>query len=135
MKKLSIVFGMMMIFAVAAIGTSAQSKVDVRFQKGKTIGYYNGAIRGRQYIDYVLRAKGGQTLRVVFAKSTGAPVYFNVARLGSEVAISDDARQSQSFKGQLPEDGAYIVRVYMDKADRIRNATARFRIGFSIEVE
>jgi hypothetical protein len=135
MKKLTIVFGMMMIFAVAAIETSAQSQVNVRFAAGKTTGYYNGSIRGAKYIDYVMRAKGGQTLRVVFTKRSGAPVYFNVLRSGSEVAISDEARQSQSFRGELPEDGTYVVRVYMEKADRLNNKTSSYRIGFSIEVE
>lgn len=135
MKKLSIVFGMMMIFAVAAIGTSAQSKVDVRFQKGKTIGYYNGSIRGEKYIDYVMRAKGGQTLRVVLTKRSGSPTYFNVLRPGSDVAIADDARESQSWKGELPVDGNYVVRVYLAKADRLANRAGAFKVGFSIEVE
>lgn len=127
--------GLLAVFGFASIEVTAQSKVNVRFAAGKTTGYYNGSIRGAKYIDYAMRAKAGQTLRVVFAKKTGAPVYFNVMRSGSEVAISDDARQSQSFRGELPDDGTYVVRVYMEKADRLRNRTASYRIGFSIEVE
>jgi hypothetical protein len=135
MKKILMLMGLLAVFGFASIEATAQSKVNVRFAAGKTTGYYNGSIRGAKYIDYVMRAKGGQTLRVVFTKKTGAPVYFNVLRPGSDVAISDEARQSQSFRGELPEDGAYVVRVYMEKADRLRNRTATYRIGFSIEVE
>ncbi len=135
MQKISIFIGLAIVLGLAVSSSSAQSKVNVRFQKGKTIGYYNGSIRGAGYKDYTLRAKGGQTLRVVFTRKSGAPVYFNVLRSGSEVAISEDARQTQSFRGELPEDGVYVVRVYMEKADRLRNRLATFRIGFSIEVE
>lgn len=135
MKKLSIILGLMMILEAAAIGTSGQSKVNVRFSPGKTIGFYNGSIRGAKYVDYMMRAKGGQTLRVVLTKRSGAPSYFNVLRPGSEVAIADDARQSQSWKGVLPEDGSYVVRVYMEKADRLNNKAANYKVGFSIEVE
>lgn len=134
MKQFAIILGLIAVFGFTA-GASAQSKVNVRFAPGKTIGYYNGTIKGAKYIDYVLRAKAGQTLRVTFPKNTGAPVYFNVMRSGSQEAMSDDARESQSFRGLLPDDGAYVVRVYMAKADRLNNKTSNFRIGFSIEVE
>ena len=135
MKKLSIILGIMMILGVGAMSTSAQSKVNVRFSPGKTIGYYNGSVKGAKYIDYVMRAKGGQTLRVVLTKRSGSPTYFNVLRSGSEVAIADDARESQSWKGELPEDGDYVVRVYLAKADRLANRTGAYKVGFSIEVE
>lgn len=134
-RTIAIWGGLATILLVGSLVANAQSKVNVRFQAGKTTGYYNGSIRGGRYIDYLMRAKGGQRLSVVFTKTTGAPVYFNVLRSGSDVAISDDARQSTSFKGELPEDGTYVVRVYMEKADRLNNRSATFRIRFSIEVE
>jgi hypothetical protein len=115
--------------------TSAQTKVDVRFKPGSTMGFYNGSIRGERYIDYQVRAKGGQTLRVQLTPRSGAPTYFNVIRPGSDVAIADDAREVTSWKGVLPEDGIYVVRVYMAKADRLARRAANFKIGFSAEVE
>lgn len=135
MKKLVIIFGLMLVFGVAASEASAQSKVNVRFGAGKTMGYYNGSVRGQKYIDYVMVAKGGQTLRVQIQKRSGAPVYFNVLRPGSDVAIADDARDTQSWKGILPEDGTYVVRLYVAKADRLANRTGAYKVGFSIEVE
>jgi len=135
MKKFTTTIGMLLVLGVAAVAANAQTKVNVRFSPGKTIGYYNGSVRGARYIDYVMRAKGGQTLRVVLTKRSGAPTYFNVLPAGSEVAIADDARESQSWKGVLQSDGSYVVRVYLAKADRLANRTGAFKVGFSIEVE
>jgi hypothetical protein len=135
MKRYSILAGLFLILGAATVATSAQTKVNVRFSPGKTIGSYNGSVRGAKFIDYVMVAKGRQTLRVVLTKRSGVPTYFNVLRSGSDVAIADDARDSQSWKGVLPEDGKYVVRVFVAKADRLANRTGAFKVGFSIEVE
>jgi hypothetical protein len=135
MKKLFLVIGFLLFFVVASVEINAQAKVNVQFKPGSYIGFYNGSVRGDRYIDYVMRAKGGQTLRVQMQKRSGAPAYFNVLRPGSEVAIADDAREAQSWTGVLPEDGSYVVRVYLAKADRLANRTGAYKVGFSIEVE
>lgn len=133
MKKKAIWIGILGLFMFVASEANAQSKVNVRFAAGKSSGSYNGAIRGAKYVDYVFRAKSGQILGVNISNNRGAPVYFNVLRSGSAVAISDDARQLQTFRGGLPDDGVYAVRVYMEKADRLRNRSASFRVSFTIE--
>lgn len=126
---------MIVVLGVAAGEASAQSKVNVRFKAGTTMGYYNGSVKGAKYIDYVMVAKAGQTLRVQLQKRSGSPTYFNVLRSGSEVAIADDAREVESWKGVLAENGSYVVRVYLAKADRLANRTGSYKVGFSIEVE
>ena len=135
MKVILIVCSLLIAFVSFASEAEGQTKVNVRFARGKTTGSYTGSIRGQRYTDYVLRAKGGQTLRVVLTKRSGAPVYFNVLPSGSDVAIADDARQSTSWRGVLPNDGTYVVRVYMEKADRQNNRSSSFNVRFSIEVE
>lgn len=135
MKKLAVLIGLITVFALAPSESYGQSRVNVRFARGQSTGSYNGAIRGRKYIDYALKAKEGQILSATLSNNKGAPVYFNVIRLGSEVAISDEARQCRAFKGALPEDGTFVVRVYMEKADRLRNRPASYRIRFRIESE
>ncbi len=87
MKTFLIACTLLIAFFAFAPETEAQTKVNVRFARGKTTGSYNGSIRGQRYMDYVLRARAGQTLRVVLTKRSGAPVYFNVLPSGSEVAI------------------------------------------------
>lgn len=135
MKKITLAFSIFFVLGFLAVQTSAQTKVNVRFKKGMTTGTYNGSIRGERYTDYVFRAKAGQTLRVVLTQRSGAPALFNVLQSGSDVAIDDDARQTTSYRGELPEDGSYVVRVYMEKGDRQNRRSASFRIAFSIEVE
>lgn len=133
MKKLTIIVGLILAFGILSLESSAQTKVNVRFRTGTTTGSYVGSIRGARYIDYVLRAKGGQSLRVQLTRRSGAPPYFNVLPSGSEVAIADDARQATSYEGELPSDGVYVVRVYMEKGDRTNGRTSNFRISFRIE--
>lgn len=133
--KVSIVLGLLIVFGAGSVATRAQTKVNVRFKPGTTTGNYNGSIRGERYLDYVVVAKRGQTFRAQLRQKAGAPAYFNVQRQSSPVAIADDARETDTWKGPLPEDGAYVVRVYMGKADRLNRKTSTFQIGFSVEVE
>jgi hypothetical protein len=135
MRKIAMMVGLLMVLGAASMAANAQSKVNVRFKKGTTLGSYNGSITGARYIDYVMKASGGQTLRVVLTKRSGAPAVFNVLPYGSDVAIADDARQSTSWKGVLPSNGTYVVRVYLEKGDRQNGRSSSFKIGFSIEVE
>lgn len=132
MKKISFVIALAFVFAIGAIEASAQSKVNVRFARGASSVTVSGSIRGERYIDYVLKASGGQFLTVVLTKRSGAPALFNILPLGSEVAISDDARQSTNWTGELPNDGTYVVRVYMEKGDRQNGRSSSYRISFRI---
>lgn len=134
-KKFSILIGILVALGIGVLAIPAQTQVNVRFKPGTTVGHYNGTIRGERYLDYVLRANAGQTLRIQLQQKTGAPTYFNVQRSGTPVAIADDARETESWKGVLAADGIYVVRVYMAKADRLKRKTSTFQIGFSIEVE
>lgn len=135
LRKIAIVLGFTVILAVGTVAASAQTKVNVRFKPGTTIGNYNGSIRGERYLDYVIIAKKGQTLRAQLIQKSGAPAYFNIMRKGSDVAIADDARETESYRGALPANGAYVVRVYMAKADRLSRKSSTFKMSFSVEVE
>ncbi len=132
MKKLATMLALAFVISLGASEINAQSKVNVRFARGASSATVSGTIRGGRYIDYVLKASGGQYLTVVLNKRSGAPALFNVLPLGSEVAIADDARQSTNWSGELPNDGTYVVRVYLEKADRLANRSSSFRLSFRI---
>ncbi len=134
-KELSILTGILVAVGMVSVVISAQTQVYVRFKPGTTMGHYNGTIRGERYLDYVLSAKAGQTLRIRLQQKSGAPAFFNVQRSGEPEAIAADAKETQSWKGVLPNDGPYVVRVYMARADRLSRKSSTFQIGFSIEVE
>lgn len=122
------------IVAFVSMGeASAQSKVNVSFRRGATVGTYNGSIRGDRYVDYLLRGNAGQTMTVKLIRRSGEYPYFNVLPDGSDVAIADNAREVTEWSGELPETGVFAIRVYMGKAGRLANRTANFRISISIK--
>ncbi len=48
-------------------------------------------------------------------------------------AIADDARDTTKWSGQLPEDGTYIVRVFLVRAEARRNKTpVKFSLRISV---
>ena len=64
-------------------------------------------------MDYVIRASAGQTMTVDFKAGKGA-AYFNVLPPGSTgEAIFVGSSEGNHFKGELPSDGDYTIRVYL----------------------
>ncbi len=45
----------------------AQERVDIRFEPGATSTTINGAVRGDEFIDYIVNARGGQEMVVSLA--------------------------------------------------------------------
>jgi hypothetical protein len=134
-RILPIAVGMLVVIGACSAAAGAQTKVKVRFKPGTTTGNYSGSIRGERYLDYLIVAKRGQVLLVRLKQKAGARAYFNVQRSGSPAAISEEARETESWKGVLPEDGTYVIRVYMAKADRLSRKKSSFQVWFSVEVE
>ena len=132
-KRGIILFGMTMLMGgIFAAAAAAQSTVNVRFRAGTSSATYNGTVRGDGYVDYALSASGGQTMSVTLTRTSGADVYFNVLRKGSEVAIADDAREVTSWSGTLDSTDTYVVRVYMPKSSRLAKRTAGFRVKIGV---
>jgi len=121
------------ILVFSSTSVSAQSTVTVWFKDGATSASYNGSIKGSKYIDYRVSARAGQTMTVKLTGRSGEPPYFNVVKRGSDVAIADDARETTEWTGEIPENGAYVVRVLIAKAGRLANRTSNFRVTISID--
>jgi hypothetical protein len=126
---------------IAALGlsalttASAQDRVDIRFKPGATSTTINGTIRGSEYIDYVLNARGGQKM-VVSLAVTGTnghgSAYFNILPAGKDyggpyTGSSDDDRRAEIT---VPSDGDWAIRVYLMGNDRDTDKT----VGYSIDV-
>jgi membrane-bound inhibitor of C-type lysozyme len=129
-------FGVIAIFVITAFGSvivSGQSTVNVRFRPGANSATLTGSIKGRRYIDYLVRARADQRMTVKLERRSGEPAYFNVVKQGGEVAIADDAIEVTEWTGDLPSDGTYAIRVYMGKAGRLAGRTSNFRISFTID--
>jgi len=113
----------------------AQERVDIRFKPGATSTTINGTVRGDEYIDYVVNARGGQTM-VLSLAVTGTnghgSAYFNILPAGQDyggpyTGSSDDDRRAQVT---VPHDGDWAIRVYLMGNDRDTGKT----VGYSIDV-
>jgi hypothetical protein len=108
------------LFACLLAGTlltttalTAEATKPIQFAKGKSSAAVSGKIKGSDDVDYTLRASTGQTMTVDFKASKGA-AYFNVLPPGSTgEAIFIGSNEGNHFKGVLPSDGDYTIRVYL----------------------
>ena len=92
---------------------TAEAAKQIAFGKGKSSASVSGKVQGSNDVDYVIRASAGQTLTVDFKAGKGA-AYFNVLPPGSTgEAIFVGSSAGNHFKGTLPSDGDYTIRVYL----------------------
>jgi len=113
----------------------AQERVDIRFKPGATSTTINGTVRGDEYVDYVVNARGGQKM-VVSLAVTGTnghgSAFFNILPAGRDyggpyTGSSDDDRRAEIA---VPHDGDWAIRVYLMGNDRDTDKT----VGYSIDV-
>jgi len=119
--------------AAGVQAAAAPRQQEVRFDAGTSATSITGQIRGDEGVDYLVRARAGQTLTVSF-KPSNPMAYFNVLPPGSDEAlfVGSSAADGSLFMTQLPRDGVYTVRVYLMRAAARRNETARYTMGVSV---
>jgi hypothetical protein len=122
---------MLPLIGAWAAGGSRQE--EVRFDAGTSATSIAGQIRGDEGVDYLVRARAGQTLTVSF-KPSNPMAYFNVLPPDSDEAlfVGSSAADGSLFMTQLPGDGVYTVRVYLMRAAARRSETARYTLGVSV---
>ena len=129
--------------AKAGFGSAAHSSAPaqqvspVQFPHGQDHATVNGAVRGDEYHDYVLRARAGQTLSAhltVEGSNGDGTVYFNVLPPGSEGEAIFNGSTSPDGRGrvELPESGDYRLRVYLMGNDRDADKTVGYHVNISI---
>lgn len=103
----------------------------VRFAEGETGTTLDGTLRGRDIVDYRLRAEAGQTMIVALTPESPA-TYFNIIAPGeTEVAFFIGSAEGNSYVGRLPETGDYTIRVY-----QVRSAARRGEVAtYALDVE
>lgn len=116
--------------------THAQMVSNVEVQKGNFATTVGGSITGNTYMDYRLGAKAGQKMSVDLAV-TGTDghgsAYFNILPPGSDgVAIYVGSIYGNHATIDLPEDGAYTIRVYLMGNDRDSAKTVSYDIDLAI---
>jgi len=122
------------LFAVSpALAAEDIRKEPVHFDKGATGATIKGRITGYETVDYVVRAKAGQTLAVTF-KTSNRMAYFNVLPPGSETALFVGSMDTtgERYAGTLPADGDYAIRVYQMRAAARRKESATYTLDVSV---
>lgn len=132
--RLCLIAGVASVFGVSG-PVHAQDTAKVHFAAGASSTTVNGSVVGRDYVDYVIGARAGQTMTAslkVDGTNGNGTVYFNVLPPGSDNeaifigSMSDDGRANV----RLPQNGDYKIRVYLMGNDRDTGKT----VGYSIDI-
>lgn len=104
----------------------------VQFSRGASSAVVEDSIVGYETIDYVLRARAGQSINVSMATDNSAN-YFNILAPGeTEVALFNSSNGENQYEGVLSESGDYKVRVYLMRSAARRNEVANYRLEMAI---
>jgi len=114
-----------------AQATDAVRQETVQFATGASEATIKGVLMGDQTVDYRVRAGAGQTLTVAL-KGSNAQNYFNVLPPGSADVAMYVGQDGGGYKGVLPTDGDYTVRVYLMRPAARRNETSNYTLTVGV---
>lgn len=110
----------------------------VRFPPGSGETTIAGRVEGRGFVDYRVGARAGQEMSVVLASDHGGN-FFNIYEPGTspehDYAMYIGSTGGTVFKGSLPSDGDYLVRVYLVRSAARRGEDAEYSLNISITGE
>ncbi|MDM0044447.1 hypothetical protein QTH91_08155 [Variovorax dokdonensis] len=105
------------------------------FKKGSSGTSVVGTLRGRsiETRDYVLAAKAGQIMTVSLA-TTSSSTSFNVLPPGSsgEAIFVGELTGQRAWTGELPDDGNYVIRVYLNRAAGRQGVSSNYKLIVSL---
>ena len=107
--------------------------VGVQFARSTNSAVIEDSITGYEVIDYVLRAREGQSMNVSMATDNTSN-YFNIlAPHEDAIAIFNSSMSDNQYEVILPESGEYKIRVYMMRSAARRNEKASYRLEMIID--
>ena len=124
------------IVALALTASTTQAadpirKESVQFRKGASEATIKGRIKGDTTIDYRVRAGAGQTLTVAL-QGSNPQNYFNVLPPDSADVAMFVGQDGGGYKGVLPADGDYTVRVYLMRPAARRNESSDYTLTIGV---
>ena len=124
--------GLSLLAPLPALAASDIPQQTIIFAKGSSSARIQSQIKGDQMVDYQLRARAGQKIRIDFTPSNRS-AYFNLLPPGSEEALFIGSTLGDEYSGVLPVDGVYTIRVYLMRNAARRHETARYTLKVGIE--
>jgi hypothetical protein len=123
----------LLLAMAAGQGAPAQERTEVQFEAGKDNAYVQGTITGRDFHDYTLTCSAGQTMAVSLIPQGGVQPSFDILPPGSSGgAIFDGSGGGSDATVTLPEDGAYVIRVYLPGDAQGSGGTADYGLSMTI---
>lgn len=119
------------IAGIAASPLPNQRIERVEFAKGATSTVIKGQIKGDGFVDYVLSVGAGQSLSVTLEPSNLSN-YFNIDPPGTDGAMFIGNISGNTFKGVLPTDGEYGIRVYLMRNAARRNESSNYTLSIAV---
>src|SRR5215470_12992236 len=99
MKKYITLVLLLMALSLAVV---AQTKVNVHFARGANSTKVSGSVSGYKYVDYIVGARGGQTMSV---KLESASSYASFVVFDPAMENVDGATEQIDWTGELPSNG------------------------------
>lgn len=112
----------------AAAGDRSQS---VHFASGAHSATINDHIRGYDGVNYLLDARAGQMIHVLFSPDNGS-CYFNFFAPGAESAAFIGSTSGNEFSIRLGRSGNQRVQVYLMRNAARRDETCNFSVTIEI---
>lgn len=119
--------------AIAADGPAKPRVERVKFAKGASSATISGTMKGGADVDYVVRAAAGQTLEVKLDAQNGQQNFLVLPpQSNGEAMYASRDTGVQSWKGMLPTDGDYVVRVFLDRPAARRNESSKYTLNVGV---
>lgn len=105
----------------------------VRFDRGSSSTTMKDSVKGYDSVRYEVDAKAGQRLSVNL-ESRSNYVYFNVLnkRTDNILETRPTPREVTKWDGRLPDNGIYVVNVYLIRAEARRGSKADYKLSLSL---
>lgn len=120
-----------LVIAAPAFAQDAPRVERVQFAKGASSKTITGSIRGYQAVNYVVGARAGQTLEASLKTTNGAN-YFNITADGADAALFVGSTNGNAAAIKLPEDGDYVVQVYLMRNAARRSEMAKYTLTIAV---
>jgi len=131
--KIVIKVALLVLVLTSAVALAQEEirKERIKFKSGEIGATIKGHIKGYEIVDYLVRAKTGQSMTVIL-ESKNTANYFNVMAPGEETAMFIGSTSGSRFVGELPKDGDYTIRVYLMRSAARRGEKANFKLDVAI---
>jgi len=105
--------------------------VPVRFAHGASSTAIKGSVRGHASVNYMVRARAGQTMTVRLTTSNSSN-YFNVTAPGADAALFIGSSAGNRFSATIRSTGTYMLRVYLMRNAARRNERAHYTLNIAV---